>query len=170
MADVLTPDICVIGGGSGGLAAAMAAAAHGVPVVLVERGALGGRRLTTDLPALALFDAARRVFVPPFGHAVQSDIAAAAQDLARNVCRERLAGLGVRVIEGTARFADRRTVTVGAETRIKARRFIIATGARPAPPPIAGLEATPYLTEESLFGLRECPRHLIVLGAAGVGL
>jgi pyruvate/2-oxoglutarate dehydrogenase complex dihydrolipoamide dehydrogenase (E3) component len=133
MPQLLKPDICVIGGGSGGLAAAMAAAACGVPVTLVEKGALGGRRLSAGLPALALFGAARRVFVPPFGHAVQSDIEAAVHDMARNVSKERLTGLGVQVIEGTARFADGATVVVGDACRIKARRFIIATGSRPAP-------------------------------------
>jgi pyruvate/2-oxoglutarate dehydrogenase complex dihydrolipoamide dehydrogenase (E3) component len=169
MAELLKPDLCVIGGGSGGLAVAMAAAAQGVIVALVEQGELGGRRRFTDLPVLTLSGMAQRVFVPPFGQ-VQSEIEAAREDMARNTSKERLTGFGVRVIEGTARFADRRTVTVGAEFQIRARRFVIATGSRPAPPPLPGLDAVPYLTEESVFGLRECPRHLIVIGADATGL
>ena len=53
---------------------------------------------------------------------------------------ERFAGLGVRVIKGHAKFKDRRTVVVGDDYEIRARRFVIATGSTPALPPIPGLE------------------------------
>src|SRR5205085_4068702 len=53
---------------------------------------------------------------------------------------------------------------------IKARRFVIATGSSPALPPIPGLEATPYLTNDTVFDLTTCPEHLIVIGAGPVGL
>jgi pyruvate/2-oxoglutarate dehydrogenase complex dihydrolipoamide dehydrogenase (E3) component len=64
---------------------------------------------------------------------------------------------------------DRATVSVG-ETAIKARRFVIATGSAPAIPPIAGLAETPHLTNETIFDLKQCPEHLIVIGAGPVGL
>ncbi len=61
MAEVLTPDICVIGGGSGGLSVAAAAAAFGVPCVLIERGKMGGDCLNTGcVPSKALLAAAKR--------------------------------------------------------------------------------------------------------------
>ena len=61
MAEYLTPDICVIGAGSGGLSVAAAAAAFGVPVVLVEKGKLGGDCLNTGcVPSKALIAAAKR--------------------------------------------------------------------------------------------------------------
>ena len=61
MAELLTPDICVIGGGAGGLAVAIEARSHGASVVLVERGRLGGEALNSaSLPSKALVAAARR--------------------------------------------------------------------------------------------------------------
>jgi pyruvate/2-oxoglutarate dehydrogenase complex dihydrolipoamide dehydrogenase (E3) component len=89
---------------------------------------------------------------------------------APNLARERLAGLGVRVIEGAARFKDPSTLAVAGDIEIAARRFVIATGSSSAIPPIAGLEATPYLTPETAFDLTACPEHLIVIGAGSVGL
>ena len=60
MAETLKPDICVIGGGSGGLSVAAAAAAFGVPVVLVERHKMGGDCLNTGcVPSKALLAAAK---------------------------------------------------------------------------------------------------------------
>ena len=59
MADILTPDICVIGAGSGGLSVAAAAAAFGVPVVLIEKGKMGGDCLNFGcVPSKALIAAA----------------------------------------------------------------------------------------------------------------
>ena len=61
MAETLKPDICVIGGGSGGLSVAAAAAAFGVPVVLIERDKMGGDCLNTGcVPSKALLAAAKR--------------------------------------------------------------------------------------------------------------
>ena len=58
--DVLTPDICVIGAGSGGLSVAAAAAAFGVPVVLIEKGKMGGDCLNYGcVPSKALLAAAK---------------------------------------------------------------------------------------------------------------
>src|ERR1700687_2893429 len=77
MAEILTPDICVIGGGSGGLSVAAAAAAFGVPVVLVERHKMGGDCLNTGcVPSKALLAAAKRAQIirsaAPFGVAAQA--------------------------------------------------------------------------------------------------
>ena len=83
---------------------------------------------------------------------------------------ERFAGLGVRVIKGHAKFKDRRTVIVGDDYEIRARRFVIATGSTPALPPIPGLDEGPYLTNETVFDLTELPDRLIVIGAGPIGL
>ena len=61
MAEILKPDICVIGAGSGGLSVAAAAAAFGVPAVLIERHKMGGDCLNTGcVPSKALLAAAKR--------------------------------------------------------------------------------------------------------------
>jgi pyruvate/2-oxoglutarate dehydrogenase complex dihydrolipoamide dehydrogenase (E3) component len=90
--------------------------------------------------------------------------------IAPNDAKERFTGLGVRVIAGTAQFKDATTIAVGDAFEIKARRFVIATGSTPAIPPIAGLADAPYLTNETIFDLAECPSHLVVIGAGAVGL
>src|SRR6266550_2600995 len=182
MAERLTPDICVIGAGSGGLSVAAAAAAFGVSVVLVEKDKMGGECLNTGcVPSKALIAAGKRALADAraFGvsagpadvdfakvHRHVHDVIAA---IAPNDSKERFNGLGVRVIEGAARFADRKTVVVDG-IEIAARRFVIATGSSPALPPIAGLAAVPYLTNETVFDLAARPEHLIVIGAGAIGL
>src|SRR5438132_5297389 len=60
MPELLTPDICVIGAGSGGLSVAAAAAAFGVPVVLIEQARMGGECLNTGcVPSKALIAVAK---------------------------------------------------------------------------------------------------------------
>ena len=184
MAAALTPDICVIGAGSGGLSVAAAAASFGVPVVLIEKGRMGGDCLNYGcVPSKALLAAARHAAdlrnAGRFGlrvapaevdfakvHAHVHGVIAA---IAPTDFKERFTGLGVRVIEGVAHFLDADTVAVGA-TAIKARRFVIATGSTPAVPPIPGLAETPYLTNETVFDLKRPVEHLIVIGAGAVGL
>jgi pyruvate/2-oxoglutarate dehydrogenase complex dihydrolipoamide dehydrogenase (E3) component len=185
MPETLTPDICIIGAGSGGLSVAAAAAAFGVPTVLVERAAMGGECLNTGcVPSKALLAAAKRAAVARYSQAfgvkasaVDVDFAAVHQhvhDAIKSIApmdsAERFAGLGVRVIKGHAKFKNRRTVTVGDQFDIRARRFVIATGSTPAVPPISGLDTGPYLTNETLFDLKQLPPRLIVVGAGPVGL
>jgi pyruvate/2-oxoglutarate dehydrogenase complex dihydrolipoamide dehydrogenase (E3) component len=184
MAEVLTPDICVIGGGPGGIALATAAAGYSVPVVLVEKGAMGGANLAYGgVPSAALIAAASQyehlrrgpamgvtgaplqVNFPKVAEHIRSVTAA----VAPTVSAERLTALGVRVVHANAHFADRRTVVAG-NVVIRARRFVVATGATPAPPPVRGLEAIDYMTVESAFDLNRKPGHLIVIGATPRGI
>jgi pyruvate/2-oxoglutarate dehydrogenase complex dihydrolipoamide dehydrogenase (E3) component len=101
--------------------------------------------------------------------AVNAHVRRAIAAVAPQDSRERFAGFGVRVIAGAARFQDPQTVVVE-NFVIKARRFIIASGSRPVVPPILGLADTPYLTNETVFDLTECPRHLVIVGAGRTGL
>ena len=180
----LKPDICVIGAGAAGRAAASAAAAFGVPVVLIEKSTLGdGARTGGSVPAAALAVTAERANIirnaahfglkaARFGvdfAAVKAHLRDVASALAPSETPQRLAGLGVRIIEGSARFLDARTVAAGGFS-IAARRFVIATGSLPALPAIPGLADTPHLTSDTVFELADCPRHLIVIGAGSIGL
>jgi pyruvate/2-oxoglutarate dehydrogenase complex dihydrolipoamide dehydrogenase (E3) component len=90
--------------------------------------------------------------------------------IAPNDSKERFTGLGVRVIAGAARFNDRRTALVGDDIEIKARRFVIATGSSPGIPAIPGLAEAPHFTNETIFELKQCPEHLVVIGAGPIGL
>jgi len=180
----LTPDICVIGGGAGGMTVATAAAAFGVPVVLIEKDAIGGLNDNDGNIALAaLFAASERAAVlrgaPRFGFATARcgvDLAAIGARVrevvdaaAADDRRERFAALGIRIVAGQARFQDADTVTVD-DVAIRARRYVIATGAAPAVPALPGLADTPHFTSASLLDLAVCPRHLIVIGAGSTGL
>ena len=79
---------------------------------------------------------------------------------------------GIDVFVGQARFLDGRTlavVTGDGEVKLKARRFIIATGAKPLVPGIPGLDSVDYLTYETVWGLEKLPKRLLVVGAGPIG-
>jgi pyruvate/2-oxoglutarate dehydrogenase complex dihydrolipoamide dehydrogenase (E3) component len=180
----LTPDICVIGAGSGGLAAATAAAAFGASVVLVARDTMGDRPDAGILAAHALLATARRAEAmrnaASFGlkpprvavdfREVRAHLRTVSAAVAPRTATERLAGLGIRLVVGAARFTDARAVAVDDDVEIKARRFVIASDAVMAPPPIPGLDATPYLTVDTVAELTALPKQLIVIGAGSQGL
>lgn len=183
MADILKPDVCVIGAGSGGLSVAAIAASFGVPVVLVERDRMGGDCLNAGcVPSKALVAAGDRAHAirtaAPFGldvpepgvdfARVRDHIRSVIEHIAPNDSVERFTAMGVQVIQAAARFTDARTVEAGGTT-IRARRFVIATGSRPAVPPIPGLDAVPYLTNETVFDLAERPSRLLVVGGGPIG-
>lgn len=184
MGEVLTPDLCVVGAGSGGLSVAAIAASFGVPVVLIERDRMGGDCLNVGcVPSKALLaagacaqairDAGRFGLGPgepqvDMGR-VRDHVRGVIEAIAPNDSAERFAALGVRVIRAEARFADARTVEAGG-LAVRARRFVLATGSRPAPPPIPGLDVVPYLTNETIFDLATRPERLIVIGGGPIGL
>src|SRR6266851_1703024 len=169
MTELLKPDICVIGAGSGGLSVAAAAAAFGVSVALIEKGKMGGDCLNTGcVPSKALIAAAKRVAdvngAAAFGVMTQSpkikfsDVQRHVENviaaIAPNDSKERFTALGVRIVAGAARFKNAGTVVVDDEDiEVQARRFVIATGSSPAIPPINGLADVPYLTNETIFDL-----------------
>ncbi|MGC2521662.1 MAG: FAD-dependent oxidoreductase, partial [Stellaceae bacterium] len=184
MTRLLTPDLCVIGGGSGGLAAAAGAAQLGAAVVLVEHGRMGGDCLNCGcVPSKALLAAARFAdlwrrsrsygvaYAPPrvdFA-AVGDSVGQVVAEIAPNDSVERFEGLGVTVLRAEARFTSPRTLRAG-DAEIRPRRFVVATGSHPAIPPIPGLDQVPYLTNETVFANRTLPEHLIVIGGGPIGI
>lgn len=183
--EIIKTDICVIGGGSGGLSVAAAAAAFGVPVVLIEKHKMGGDCLNTGcVPSKALLAAAKHAHTmrngAPFGVTasgvtvdfpkVRDHVHGVIAAIAPVDSAERFTGLGVRVINGHAKFKDKRTVSVDGNVEIRARRFVVATGSSAAIPPIPGLDSGPFLTNESIFDLNALPQHLIVIGSGPIGL
>lgn len=177
-------DLCVIGAGSGGLSVAAGAVQMGASVVLIEKGAMGGDCLNTGcVPSKALIAAAHTAHGLRHGkqfgiHASEPDIRfdevhghvhRVIEAIAPHDSVERFEGLGVHVIQAAARFTDAGTVEAGGE-RIRARRFVIATGSRAAVPPIKGLAEAAYLTNETIFELTERPDHLIVMGGGPIGI
>jgi pyruvate/2-oxoglutarate dehydrogenase complex dihydrolipoamide dehydrogenase (E3) component len=188
VADRLEVDICVIGAGSGGLSVAAGAAQMGARVALVEKHKMGGDCLNYGcVPSKSLLAAAHAAAAQrqgaPFGVAprepevdfakVHEHVHGVIAAIAPTDSVERFTGLGVTVILGAARFAGPREVvatTREGETRIAAKWFVIATGSRAAVPPIPGLDAVPYLTNETIFELEARPEHLVVIGGGPIGL
>ncbi len=177
-------DICVIGAGSAGLSLAAGAAQLGLKVALIEHHKMGGDCLNYGcVPSKSLIAAAQVAQTlrqaDRFGVGAAEPVVdfAAAMDHVRAVIAaiaphdsvERFEGLGVQVIQAPARFVSRDEVMAG-EIAIRARRFVVATGSRPVAPPIPGLADVPYLTNETLFGNRVRPDHLLVIGGGPVGL
>ena len=177
-------DICVIGGGSGGLSVAAGAAQMGAKVALFEGAAMGGDCLNHGcVPSKALLAAAKTAAIirqaSDFGldaslhtvdrAAVRDRVKAVIAAIAPHDSVTRFEGLGVRVIQAYGRFTERTTVA-GGGVEIKARRVVIATGSQPLVPPIPGLSDVDYLTNETIFDLDQTPRHLIILGGGPIGI
>ena len=184
MSKLIETDICVIGAGSGGLSVAAGAVQMGARVVLIEGGEMGGDCLNTGcVPSKALIAAAKAAHAQRSGAefgiaAVEPQIDfGAVKDHVRRVIdqiapvdsQERFENLGCTVLREWARFVAPDRVEAGA-FQIKARRFVIATGSRAFIPPIPGLAEVTFLTNETIFDLREKPDHLIVLGGGPIGL
>ncbi|MDK3016584.1 dihydrolipoyl dehydrogenase family protein [Pseudodonghicola flavimaris] len=179
----LTPDLLVIGAGSGGLSVAAGAAQMGADVILLEGHRMGGDCLNYGcVPSKALLSAARRAAVlrqgaaPGTGGDPVAEYTAAMAHVAEVIARiaphdsvERFESLGVRVIRAWGRFISPREVVAGDHV-IRPRRVVIATGAAPLVPDIPGLAEVPYLTNETLFDLRHPPEHLLIAGGGPVGL
>ena len=176
-------DLIVVGGGTAGLVSAVGAAALGARVALVEQDRLGGDCLHTGcVPSKAILRTARaigeyrratdlgvhagRVDVD-FG-AVMSRMRQRRVDLAPNDSVERMTRLGIDVFFGLGSFSGPRELMLDS-TPLRFRRAIIATGSRPAVPPLEGLDDTPYLTSETVFELTERPRCLLLIGAGPIG-
>jgi pyruvate/2-oxoglutarate dehydrogenase complex dihydrolipoamide dehydrogenase (E3) component len=177
---ILKPDLCVIGAGSGGLSVAAAAAAMGVPVVLVQKGEMGGDCLNFGcVPSKALIaagkaaqsmrDAGRfgvRPVEPDVEYAaVHAHIRGVIRGISPNDSEARFQALGVKVIRAAGRFVSRDMLEAG-EFQIKARRFVLATGSSPIP----GLETVRFLTNESIFDLAEAPSRLVIVGGGPIGV
>jgi pyruvate/2-oxoglutarate dehydrogenase complex dihydrolipoamide dehydrogenase (E3) component len=178
-------DLAVIGGGTAGLVAAAGAAGLGARVALVERGQLGGDCLNVGcVPSKSLLRSAHALEDVRQAEGLGIRLSgqpslefSAVMERMRSI-RARIAPadsatrfrdeLGVDVFFGEARFVDRRRVEVG-QAQLRFRKALIATGARAAVPPVPGLEAAGYLTNETVFDLEQLPARLLVLGGGPLG-
>ena len=177
-------DLCIIGGGAGGLVVAAGGTSLGAKVALVEKHKLGGDCLyygcvpsKTLLHSAALAHGMRNA--ARFGieahtprvniGTVMQRVASVIKTIEPNDSPERFRGMGVDVTFGSGQFINPHTFAVNGR-HITAKNFVIATGSRPAIPTITGLEAIPYLTNETVFNLAEDVPHLVVLGAGPIGL
>ena len=177
-------NVCIIGGGSGGLSIAAGAVQMGAKVVLLEGHKMGGDCLNYGcVPSKALIASAKQAHAMSHGAALGvTDVVptvdyAAAKDHVHDVIAtiapvdsvERFEGLGVNVITEFGRFISPTEVQAG-DTIIQARRFVIATGSSPFVPPIPGVDDVKVYTNEDIFDLRDRPDHLIIIGGGPIGM
>ncbi len=180
----LEADLCIIGGGSAGLSVAAGAAQLGAKVVLFERRKMGGECLNYGcVPSKALIASARAAeavrIAGRFGinariddidfNKVVTRVEEVIAGIAPHDSEERFEKLGVTVLRSNARFVGPSEIE-GEGVRVRARRFVVATGSSPAAPPIEGLGSVPFLTNETVFANRVLPRHLLVVGGGPIGV
>jgi pyruvate/2-oxoglutarate dehydrogenase complex dihydrolipoamide dehydrogenase (E3) component len=180
-------DLIVIGAGSAGVWAAPFAARLGARVALVEKERIGGDCTNYGcVPSKALLKAAavawhlrtaERFGIDAVQPGLNADLGRVMAGVRQAIDRvyafetpEMLSQNGVEVIMGEARFEDPHTLRVGPQTRLRARHFLVCTGARPAKPPIQGLDETPFWNYQSVWQQDQLPRRLLVLGSGPVGI
>lgn len=177
-------DLAVIGSGGAAMSAAIAASQAGRSVVLVERGVLGGTCVNIGcVPSKTLLAAAgarHAALTNPFKGAPTSAAPVNLGDLVaqKDSLIERLrdakyadvaAAYGFEVLSGQAAFLDRETLAVDGQA-LRARAYLVATGATPAIPDVAGLDSVALLTSTTAMQLTELPESLVVIGGGYVGM
>lgn len=176
-------NVVVIGAGAAGLVAAYISAAVKAKVVLIEKHKMGGECLNIGcVPSKALIQSAK--FVAQINRAKAYGMKSASVDfefahIMERVQRvikkiephdsiERYTQLGVECVQGEAQIISPYVVEV-AGRRITTKNIIVATGGRAAVPAIPGLEASGYLTADTVWDLRTLPARLVVLGGGPIG-
>ena len=181
-------NLVVIGAGAGGLVTAYIGAAVKAKVTLVEGHKMGGdclnfgcvpskalirsaklARQIDKAESLGIRDASGRVDFA----AVMARVQRVVGDIAPHDSVERYRALGVDVVQGHARISSPWSVEItgadGLRQTLTTKNIVIATGARPFVPPIPGLAEVGCLTSDTVWGLSECPRRLLVLGGGPIG-
>ena len=176
-------DLVIIGAGSGGLTAADLASRLGVRVAVVERDRIGGDCTWTGcVPSKALLKAAQVAHdvrtADQYGilstkpatdmAKVRDFIAAAMHQVHQAETPDALRQKNIDVLFGAARFVDSRSIAIG-DRLVRAKRFLITTGARPTVPSVDGLNGVPFMTYDTIFHSDRLPRSLIVLGGGPGG-
>jgi len=162
----------VIGAGAGGLVSALITSSLKAKVALIEKHKMGGDCLYTGcVPSKALINAAKYSHLtnePVDFSQVMTDIKKTQSEIEPHDSKERYTSFGVDCLEGEATVLSPFEVLVNGK-KLRARNLIIATGARPRLPSVAGLDKVPYLTSDTLWSLSRLPEKLLILGAGPIG-
>ncbi|MGI9310527.1 MAG: dihydrolipoyl dehydrogenase family protein [bacterium] len=181
-------NLIVVGAGSAGLVSAYIGAAIKAKVILIEQAEMGGDCLNRGcIPSKSLIASAKLLHqikrasdygihtaTAQFDFAdIMRRVESIIQTIAPHDSAERYASLGVEVIAGCARLTSKHSVAVtapdGSTRELTARAIIVAVGGAPFVPPIEGIDQVDVLTSDNIWGLRELPRRLLVLGGGPIG-
>ncbi len=176
-------DLAILGSGSAAFAAALKASEYGAKVLITEFDEIGGTCVNRGcIPTKNLIHAS--LIYQNSVKGFQGIKSSASLDFASLIAQkdELVAELrnakyisvaesdeNIDLIEGRAYFTSPSEIKVNGE-RYRAEKFIIATGARPAVPPIKGLEEAGYLTSRTILQLEELPESLIIIGGGYIAL
>lgn len=176
-------NIIAIGGGSAGLVSAYIGSVVKAKVALIEKHQMGGDCLNTGcVPSKALLRSAKILSYikrsQDFGLKSAQvdfdfpDVMGRVHDVIKKVAPhdsiERYTKLGVDCYTGSAKILSPHEVEVNGKT-LTTKNIIIATGARPAIPPIPGLDQVDYLTTDTIWNLNKLPEKLVVMGGGPIG-
>ena len=178
-------DLAVVGGGSGGYAAARTAAAAGLRTAVIEGGReVGGLCILRGcMPTKALLYAAEVLHparhsatwglrIPKAGLDFKAVMARKDQLIRKfaDYRRGQLTSGKFKFIRAQARFSDPHTLELSSGGRLTAKSFVLSTGSTSSPPPLASLKETGYLTSDDAVVLRKLPKSLIVLGGGPIAV
>ena len=176
-------DLIVIGAGPGGYEAAAHAGHMGKKVALIEKGCMGGTCLNVGCIPAKTFLRSSKLFhecqeAAKYGvrlGSVEFDMPAVVERKKRVVStltkgvEGMLKRAGVEAIAGQARLVARNAVEVGA-ARYEAANILLATGSRPAAPPIPGIRSEGVLDSDTVFNLTRVPGKIAIVGGGYIGL
>lgn len=176
-------DLIVVGAGPGGYEAAAHASHLGSKVALIEKGRVGGTCLNVGCIPAKTFLKSSKLF-QQFQHAAPFGIRTGSVEFDMPVLVERknrfvntltggvanmLKRAGVDLIQGHARIRSRSAVEVDGQI-YEAKNILIATGSRPAVPPIPGIGSERVLDSDSVFDLARVPEKVVIIGGGYIGL
>lgn len=178
----------VIGAGASGLVVAIGLAKAGKKVLLVEHGRYGGdctnfgcipsKSLIASAEVGHFIKNAQKWGISLSSNAFEAQkalerVRSIVQEVRSHEDPEALGKAGVETITGLAEFEGPHELKVtdkeGKSAVVYGEKIIIAAGSSPAVPPMEGLKGTPYLTNETIFSLKEIPKRLIVVGGGPIG-
>ncbi len=178
-------DLIVIGGGAAGLFAASVANALGAKVCLIDKERLGGDCTWFGcMPSKAILKSASMAKslskFKDFGLSFSGDftidttqvmdqVRTVVEEISTHHPREVFEKRGIKVVFGNSQFVGKRTIEINGKT-LTAKKFILCTGSHPVIFSIEGTKDIDYLTNETIFELKELPKSLIVLGGGPIGV
>jgi len=187
MSEAKRADAVVIGGGPGGYVCAIRLAQLGMNVLLVEKGQIGGVCLNVGcIPSKALISASKTAEKIRGAEKMGVEVSGLRIDLEKmqewkegivnrltSGVGQLLKGNGVKVLPGTARLRDRKTVQVdGPEgsVAVETDNVVLATGSRPIEIPGFPFDEEAVLSSTGALALRKIPPRLLVIGGGYIGL
>lgn len=176
-------DVIVIGGGPAGLVASKIAAGFGKKTALIEKHLLGGDCTHMGcIPSKALLHSAKLFHESKHlqKYGLSGEVKLDASKLFEHVrsvvaevyateTPEKFSDANLEVIIGAAKFLSKNSIEVNGQV-LRAKKFLLATGARSATPTLEGLEDVAYLSNENVFELNEIPKSLTVIGTGAIGI